>query len=166
MLRPMILILDAVFPVVLPILVLIPLFLLLPVSTVTPRPVLLIILTMEPAPVSLDSILIPLRPSSAMLAQLCTARSAIPPIPLNAPLVLLVPFSTMPLSPVLALLDILSTEPPVSNVPITVNLATVPLVAAHHALMPLAGTSLKIVNASLDSMIQDQSTAPLAHPPV
>lgn len=115
----------------------------------------------EDAPAFQDSILIPPRPSNATNALLSTAQSAMPPDLNNASPVSLELFLESE-TPALVELDISSMEPPANNAPINAKLAAHPTVLALHALMPFAETSLKTVNALLDSLIPELLTAQLA----
>ena len=160
----MILTLDAVFPAARPALVLIPPSVLLLVFTATLKLDSGTILTTEPAPVFLDTTLIQPRPSSAMLAQLFTARSATPPTLLSATLAPLEPPSTTSLRLAHAQLVTSSMEPPASNALTTVRPAARPTEPAPAVLIQQKEISLKIASASMASMTQAQLTALLARP--
>ena len=155
----MILTLDAVCLVALPILVLIPLSLLLHACIATLKLDCGITLTTEPAPVSLDTILIPPRPSSAMPAQPFTVPFATLPTLLSATPAPLEQLSTMSLQPAPAQLVTSSMELPANSVLITVRLAAHPMELALAVLTPLEEISLKIASAPTASTTHAQLTA-------
>ena len=119
----------------------------------------------EDAPVFLDSILIPPRPSNAINALPFTAQSAMPPDPSNASPALLEPLLESE-TPAPVELDTSSMELPANNVPTNAKPAAHPTEPALHVSTPSAETSLKTVNALLDSLIPEPSTALLATLPV
>ena len=153
--------LDAVLLAALPTLVLIPpldhppVLLAIPKLDSSSTPV------REDAPVFQDSILTPPRPSNATNALPSTAQFAMPPDLNNASPVSLELFLESE-TPALVELDTSSMEPPVNNAPINAKPAAHPTVLALHASMLFAETSLKTVNALLDSLIPELLTAQLA----
>lgn len=163
-LRPMIPAVDAVLLAAPPILVLILLLDLLPVLLAILKLDFSSTQVKEDALASLDSILTPPKPSNATNVLPSTAQSAILPDQSNASPVSLEPPSELVI-PAPVELDTLSMELPANNAPTNAKPAALPMEPVPHASMPFAEILPKTVNALLDSMIPELSTAqPVTQP--